>query len=270
MKLCLCFHCLCDSYEEAPSYCSELFVSLADMRQMVEQLLDRGYRFASADDPGDNTVTVTFDDGYYNNVLFRQIAGEYNIPFIVFVSAYYLQSGDAYPWLAGSGKRYNQMHDFDYYAWRGGAGVSQGVEKPGNLERPMTFEELAELRQDGNLEIGCHGYYHQPLSSGFEKYLSNEVTLGVSTLQERLGVKPKYYALANGIYTKRVVEKLLIDFDRVFTIEGRPFRSRDTVIHRLTLGNPSSGVSLIEQIDRHLKPARRLRRAIRTYGRLGF
>ena len=36
MKLCLCFHCLCKSYEEVTGDAQELFVSLEDMRGLIE------------------------------------------------------------------------------------------------------------------------------------------------------------------------------------------------------------------------------------------
>ena len=56
MNLCLCFHCLCESYDEVTGEAQELFVSLADMRELIERLLERGYRFSSVDDPGGDTV----------------------------------------------------------------------------------------------------------------------------------------------------------------------------------------------------------------------
>ena len=271
MKICLCFHCLCESYDDVPDYSRELYVSLEDIADMVERLQRQGYRFAPLDDPGPNTVTVTFDDGYFNNLLFKAIALSYEVPYVIFVSAYYLQSGAGFPWLANSGKHYGEMHDFDYYAWHAGdAGAGDPVIAVQDSERPMTFEELEELSQTSPVEIGCHGYYHQPLSDAFEQYLTDEKGQGMSSLQKHLGLRPRYFALANGIYTKNVVTNLLLDFDRVLTIEGRPFHRRDRVIHRLTMLNPNLGISLTEQIDKHLNPIRRLRRAIRTYGRLGL
>ena len=90
MKLCLCFHCLCASYEGLTGGAQELFVSLDDMRDLIEQLLTRGYRFSTVEDPADNTVAITFDDGYYNNLLFGELSRTYNIPYVIFVSAYYL------------------------------------------------------------------------------------------------------------------------------------------------------------------------------------
>ncbi len=267
MKLCLLFHCLCESYNEVPEHGKELFVSVADMRAMVEQLLERGYTFSSPEDTAPDTVTITFDDGYYNNLLFGELSHTYNIPYLIFVSAYYALTGEAYPWLAGNGQNYAKIRELDFYKHYS-AGTAGGQVCTDSGVRPMTLEELTTLRDDGQVEIGCHGYYHQALSSRFERYLPQERDLAMSALKERLGLSPRYYALANGLYTRQGVRKLLETFDRVFTIEGRPFRPRDRVIHRLSLINPNVAGPLVGQIGRHLGTLRQIKRAMRTTRRL--
>ena len=270
MKLCLLFHCLCESYDEVPQYGQELYVSVADMRVMIDQLLDRGYRFSSAEDTSDKTVTITFDDGYYNNLLFSEISRSYDIPYVIFVSAYYLRTGETFPWLSDNCKNYSQIHDFDYYRHFGDDRAIQVKSSPGPLERPMTFKELEELINSDKAEVGCHGYYHQPLSRKFEGYLKQEQELALSVLYEHLGIKPRYYGLANGLYTKGVVRELLKTFDRVFTVEGRPYNPGDRVIHRYSLINPNVGGPLVYQIDRHTGRLRQIKRAARTFRRLRF
>ena len=269
MKLCLLFHCLCESYEEAPQQGRELFVSLSDAQAMVEQLLERGYRFSPLEDSSPDTVTVTFDDGYYNNILFSEVSRSYNIPYIIFVSAYYVLSGEGFPWFLVEGEDYARMHEFDYYNQRGGLqAVAQAAKRVSDLTRPMTFKELEVLRSAGQVEIGCHGYYHQPLSGKYEMYTKQETDLALSALDENLGIRPRYFGLANGMYTRNVVRELLKVFERVCTSDGRPFRTGDKVIHRLSLINPNTGGPLVQQIDRSLTPIRQIRRAIRTAGRL--
>ena len=272
MKLCLCFHCLCESYEELPGDAQELFVSLADMRGLIEGLLGRGYRFSTVDDPADNTVAITFDDGYYNNLLFDELAQQYDIPYVVFVSAYYTQSGVGYPWLKAQGQSYAQMYNFDYYAHHQEADSHQSgslsVSKDTTPQRPLTFRELSQLAGNGLAEIGCHGYYHQPLSKEFETYLHQEQTLALSALDEGLVTKPRYYALANGMYTAPVVRELLKTFTKVFTIEGLPYRPKDKVVHRMSLTSPSMSLPLIEQIDTATYLPRRIKRSVRTRRRL--
>ena len=270
MKLCLLFHCLCESYDEVPQYGQELYVSVADMRLMMDQLLDRGYRFSTAEDPSDKTVAITFDDGYYNNLLFSELSRSYKIPYVIFVSAYYISSGEAFPWLSDNGKNYSQIHEFDYYRHFAGETTKQVTASPGPVERPMTFTELEALTNSDAAEVGCHGYYHQPLSKKFEGYLDQEQELALSVLHENLGVRPRYYGLANGMYTKNVVRELLKSFDRVYTVEGRPYDHGDRVVHRLSLINPNLGGPLVDQIDRHTGRLRQIKRAARTFRRLRF
>ena len=268
MSLCLLFHCLCESYDDIPAFGQELFVSTPDLRSMIEELSDRGYRFGPLEDPGRNTVSITFDDGYYNNVLFGDLAQSYSVPYLIFLPAYYNQSGDPFPWFSNNGQRYEDIHLFDYYENYDELRRSQGGEAPEDLVRPMTFAELATMGESDLVEFGCHGYYHQPLSQEYEHYVGQERDLGMRSLQENLGIKPRYFSLSNGMYTKGVVQELLWTFDRVLTIEGRPFRSHDRIIHRITLSNPNVSGPLVQQIDRHLKPLRQLRRAVRTFSRM--
>lgn len=268
MKLCLCFHCLCESYEGLTGTAQDLFVSLEDMRNLIDQLLERGYKFSTMDDPTDKTVSITFDDGYYNNLLFSDLAQEYDIPYVMFVSAYYTQSGDGFPWLESGCPSYHQMYQFDYYAHHQRAKILGTAAKDSSPQRPLTFDELNNLVSTGLVEIGCHGYYHQPLSKGFETYLEQEMSSALSLLHSEMRVKPRYFALANGMYTRQVVRDLLKTFSKVFTIDGMPYRPKDKVIHRMSLTSPSVSVPLIDQIDNSTFLPRRLKRVIRTKRRL--
>ena len=268
MKLCLCFHCLCESYEGLTGAAQELFVSLADMRDLIEQLSDRGYRFSTVDDPADNTVAITFDDGYQNNLLFSELAQEYGIPYVVFVSAYYTQSGEGFPWLDAEGQSYAEMYQFDYYAHHEEASGRPKPPKDASPHRPLTIDELSNLASTGLAEIGCHGYFHQPLSKGYEAYLGQEMSLSLSFLDHELGAKPRYYALANGMYTGQVMRELLKSFSKVFTIEGLPYRPKDRVVHRMSLVSPNVSSPLVEQIDHSMNFARQLKRTLRTRRRM--
>jgi peptidoglycan/xylan/chitin deacetylase (PgdA/CDA1 family) len=238
------------------------------MREMIERFLARGYTFSNMEDPADNTVSITFDDGYANNLLFSDLAQQYDIPFVVFVSAYYNQSGEGFPWLKADGQSYVQMHRFDYYAFHEERGENRSPTLDASPERPMTFDELSTLAGKGLAEIGCHGFYHQPLSKEFEKYAPQEQSLAMSMLDERLGEKPRYYALANGMYTGRVVRQLLKTFTKVFTIDGMAYRRNDKVIHRLSLTNPNISGPLYDQIARSMYFPRQIKRAIRVKSRL--
>jgi len=268
MKLCLCFHCLCESYDEVVGEARDLFVSLADMRDLIECLLNRGYRFGSVEDSADNTISITFDDGYYNNLLFSELAQQYKIPYLVFVSTYYTQSGEGFPWLMAEGQSYDQMYQFDYYAHHQADDSRPTPSKDDSPQRPLTVNELSKMASNGLAEIGSHGYYHQPLSKEFETYLGQEMSVSVSFLEKELGVKPRYYALANGMYTKQVMNGLLSCFTKVFTIEGLPYAAKDRIVHRVSLTSPSVSAPLIDQIDTATFPPRRFKRAVRTRRRM--
>jgi peptidoglycan/xylan/chitin deacetylase (PgdA/CDA1 family) len=268
MKLCLCFHCLCESYDDITGDSGELYVSLDDMRGMIEQFLDRGYRFTDLEDPADKTVTITFDDGYANNQLFSGLAQEYNIPYIVFVSAYYTQTGEGFPWMKTASQCYDDMYRFDYYSHHSDRGEGAVVTPDTSPARPITYEELATMNSSDLMEIGCHGYYHQPLSKEYEEYTEPERSQSMAVFGDHLGVKPRYYALANGMYTGRVVRELLQNFSKVLTIDGTAYRPKDKVVHRLSLTSPNASAPLMDQVDKSMRFLRQVKRAFRTRRRL--
>jgi len=235
------------------------------MEAMIEELKKRGFSFGRLDDTSRKTITVTFDDGYYNNILFEKLAQSHDVPYLMFTSAYYNQSGNMYPWFQSHGGDYSGHKFPDYYEY---FSDSRNAQEPGtedDLVRPMTFAELDELNRSDLVEIGCHGYFHQPLSQPYEQYLSSERDLAMACLKDGLSITPRYFSLANGAYTKRVMSELLESFERVFTIEGRPYRRRSSVVDRITLLNPTTAGPLTEQIDRHLKPLRQIRRTVRSF-----
>jgi peptidoglycan/xylan/chitin deacetylase (PgdA/CDA1 family) len=133
----------------------------------------------------------------------------------------------------------------------------------------MDFNDLKKMLGDGLSEIGCHGYYHQPLSEKYQDRTQSELDLGFNALHENLQVNPRYYALANGMYTRPVIKQLLNTFDRVLTIDGRPFGKRQRVVHRMSLINPEIAGPLVGQIDKSLNPARQLKRAVRIMRKMG-
>lgn len=264
MKLCLLFHCICQNYAEIPSFGQGLFVSLNDVETLIQQLQQRGYKFAGLEDPSPNTVTLTFDDGYYNNLCFGPLSQAYQIPYLLLVSTHYTQSGDCFPWFLDKGENYDQMHLFDYYQNYSDLYKKSGPGSTPDIIRPMNFQELSSLAEEPLVEIGCHGHYHQALSKNFEGRVQQESSLSLAALKNNLGIEPRYFGLANGIYTRRVVRQLRQSFDRMLTSDGRPFGPRDRVIHRLNLANPNLSGPLMQQIDRHLELTRQVKRAFRT------
>ena len=83
----------------------------------------------------------------------------------------------------------------------------------------MTFDELKMMTANGLAEIGCHGYYHQPLSERFERYLQQEQSLALSVLQDRLAINPRYYSL---IQEFEKITGVPIVLNTSFNIRGEP------------------------------------------------
>ena len=86
------------------------------MEAMIEELKKRGFSFGRLNDTSRKTVIVTFDGGYYNNILFEKLARSRDVPYLVFTSAYYNQTGNMFPWFQSQGD-YSGHKFADYYEY---------------------------------------------------------------------------------------------------------------------------------------------------------
>lgn len=162
-------------------------LTLGDLKQAVETLQEMGFRFVSAAEVEKGLpVTgkfclITFDDGYRNNLDALSLLRRYEVPALFFVVPENIESGKSFWWDAvyrrgrHIGKSENEIGGLiakvkllpptEIMGWLRHAGLRDADFMPtGDLDRPMTRTELAELSRCAGSEVGNHTWGHEILT----------------------------------------------------------------------------------------------------------
>lgn len=178
-----------------------------------------GYRFVSASEidrglpPEGRFAHVTFDDGFANNLHLLDLLPREEVPVTVFPSVHHVREGRAFWWNVVYRERRRRGH---------GAAVApevaklrrlpaaevdrhlvtefgpRGREPAGDLDRPLTVEELRELASSPWIEIGNHALDHAALTSLSSTDAEAQVAGAQRWLGELLGEPPFFIAYPNG------------------------------------------------------------------------
>jgi peptidoglycan/xylan/chitin deacetylase (PgdA/CDA1 family) len=102
----------------------------------------------------------------------------------------------------------------------------------------MTWEELRELAEQPGVEIGNHGHHHAHLIQPHGQILPPEqlrgdVTTAQALIEERLGVRPAYYAFPYGEYTDEAQAVVRDAGYRVQLTQDRGSVGVETLLHQL-------------------------------------
>lgn len=151
-------------------------VSLADFKKQLE-VIKQYARFISVEDLGTKNfrgwnVCLTIDDGYQDVQSIIPIVSSLKIPVTLFV-------------LSESGK------------------VNR--KEINNNHKLLTIAQIKKLHKLG-WTIGCHSATHADLSQLSKADLIKEIVDSKKSLENRLGIKIKYFAYPKGIYTPKIVE----------------------------------------------------------------
>jgi peptidoglycan/xylan/chitin deacetylase (PgdA/CDA1 family) len=197
------------------------------LSRLFAHFRDHGYRFVSASDieeglsPDRLYAHVTFDDGLANNLRLLDLLPGEQVPVTLFPSVSHVREGKAFWWNVvcrerGGRDRPAQL-DAELARLRRmtiaeiethllaefGPGALQPL---GDLDRPLTSDELRELADSPWVEIGNHAVDHRPLTQCTPTELEAEVGEAQRWLGELLGQPPFFIAYPNGDVDARVVE----------------------------------------------------------------
>ena len=157
---------------------------------------------------------ITFDDGYFNNLLALPILREYHVPATFYIATDYIEQQKTFWWDAlyreCSTRGWSQAsrveetrrlkllqnaHIEEQLVARFGGGVFRPV---GDVDRPFRPAELAEFAAQPGVALGNHTKSHAILP----RYSAEEVLREVSGAQEYLthltGMAPRSLAYPNG------------------------------------------------------------------------
>ena len=253
--LCLTFHCLrSGNAVDLPSH-PELFVELDELADLIKSLKLKGYRFGL---PGDTRIddrpicTVTFDDGYYNNTAFLELASHFEVPFILFVVSSNIQHQNPFIWdlvniAKGHGLEPARYIDFE----------SVYAEHPEQFDelmssdhyRPFTAQELQSFNNCRWTNLALHSHTHRPFIGSATAWVDKEIKNNLGFLKQYEGHLARDLALPNGLSTKPMLRYLFKFVDRIYSIDGGRYNPNDKIIKRYSLVDSRYGGPLKKQVS---------------------
>ena len=263
--ICLLIHSLMRDGSPEPLAHRELFIRINDVERMIMSLRDRGYRFVLPMNAGnvlDPTCSVTFDDGYYNNTYFLDIAEKYNVPFIVFVNSYNIIHQTPFIWdiwekMGKNGRIIANDYEEMYNSLR--PEEKRDLLKC-DIHRPFTVEELEDFVSHPLCHLAPHTHTHQTLIGRHAKKLDSELEKNISFLSVFQRCLLDDFSLPCGLHSPAIRRKILKRFKRIYTIDGGEFSLKDRIIGRISLVSPDMEGDLLFQIQRSFRWRSRLLR----------
>jgi hypothetical protein len=267
-NLCLVIHCILDKRSPAPQVHPELFIPLADVQELLICLKAEGYCFKLPGNIGrsDGPVcSLTFDDGYFNNSYFLEVAQKYDIPFILFLTSYNVIHQVSFIWDIWKATRAEKwpISSADYSKLYENLNRNERDLLSQDNHRPFTQDELDAFADHPLVYLAPHGHTHQPVVGEYIGSMNTEVDKNLAFLSRYRNTLEEDFSLPCGLGMESVRNKLLTRFERIYTIDGGDFLPGDRVIHRISLINPYFGGPLREQIRRSFGiKSRLLRKAV--------
>jgi peptidoglycan/xylan/chitin deacetylase (PgdA/CDA1 family) len=202
--------------------------TVAHFRQFVEYYLENGYRFVSPAEvleglpPDRKYALITFDDGYYNNMLARPILEELKVPAVFFISTHHVRQNKCYWWdvfyrerLAQGASRRQIYHETvamkhlrteeieAQLIRRFGPGA---LTPRGDVDRPFSPEELRTFAGSPFVHLGNHTADHAILTNYTAAEVREQVSGAQAALENMTGQRPTAIAYPNGAHNAQIVE----------------------------------------------------------------
>ncbi|GEM_PF-1803884 len=266
--LCLLIHCLDRGNLKDVKTHRELFIRVKEVEKLIESLKDRGYNFAlpgqikEKDTP---SCSFTFDDGYFNNSYFLELAEKYEIPFILFANSYNIIHEIPFLWDISELNKTKLTSAAPYKKLYENLSLAEKNCLKNDEHRPFNKEELGKFARHPCVYIAPHTHTHQPLVGKYLENLDSELDENISFLSQFPKFLQNDFSLPCGFYTSGTIKRLKKRFERIYTINGGGCNSGDTLVNRVSLVNPEYRGDLMLQVDNSFKWASRIKRKLANF-----
>ena len=195
---------------------------------VMRYFMSHGYQFISPIDLGNGLhegkkIMLTFDDGYYNNVLAVPLLQKYQVPAVFFISTNHVKEGKVFWWdvLYREGKK-RVWSEIDLVSTRNNLKnkhfreIEQYLKQTfgenaliptEDVDRPFTPRELLEFSKQPYVHIGNHTKDHAILTLYSADEIRRQIMGAQSYLLNVIGYKPKIIAYPNGDYSYEVIKQ---------------------------------------------------------------
>jgi len=223
------------------------WITIDDFRSFVEYYLNHDYLFISPDDilnclkDDKKYISITFDDGYYNNQYILPLLNEYKIPAIFFISTNHVKHNKCFWWdvLYREGLKNGMSLDKISYIkkqlkkqtteksenyLKGLFG--EGIFKPlSDIDRPFTLLELKNFSKDKLVFLGNHTSNHDILTNHSSTEIKSFILHAQDFLYDITGIYPKTISYPNGNCSNEIIRiSKEIGLKLGFTVEFKKTR----------------------------------------------
>ena len=202
-------------------------VTVSDFGAFVEEMLENRFTVVSPAQidaglpSGGRYLTITFDDGYFNNTQALEVLDKFRLPATFFISTDHVLQNKAFWWDAFSRemRRNGVSHSRQnseikrLKSWtpeRIDAFLLQrfgpsALMPSGDTDRPFTPEELRRFSSNPWVHLGNHTRNHAILSNCTPSEMASQIEACQDALEDMVGYRPIGIAYPNGNYSPAAV-----------------------------------------------------------------
>jgi peptidoglycan/xylan/chitin deacetylase (PgdA/CDA1 family) len=194
----------------------------------IKYFQNAGYTFISPEDlltplqPRGRYGIITFDDGYFNNTRVIPVVEKYKVPVTVFVSVRHVLEQKAYWWESlyrfrrAQGRDMREIADEAFHLNLLRTEVaerrlqdefgSEFLVPGGDLDRPVTVDELRSFAAHPLVSIGNHTFNHNVLTAYEPGEIRDSIRAAQESLAKIVGKPPVCIAYPNGEVTPEIAQ----------------------------------------------------------------
>ena len=203
-------------------------MTVSQFHEFVDYFINHNYVFIRPEDLlagldiHKRYAMITFDDGYYNNMLALPVLEKFNIPAVFFITADNVKENKAFWWdiiyknrkMQGrSAKQIQNEQEFlkdykhDYISDYILKNFGDGASKPwSDIDRPLTETDVRKMAKNPFAVIGNHTYHHALLPNYTKNEMEIEIISANEFIADLTGITPISIAFPNGYYNKIVLD----------------------------------------------------------------
>jgi peptidoglycan/xylan/chitin deacetylase (PgdA/CDA1 family) len=229
----LALHSLCATRSQVDdtTLAHGLNVSVEDFDALVQAVLESGYtavsprQVAEGLDPSGKYAMLTFDDGYFNNVLALDVLERHGVPATFFVSSNHVLEQKAFWWdslnreLVKTGiSNHARILEIRKVKKLGAQGIDAYMHRNfganafrphSDSDRPFTRGELMSFARHKWVHLGNHTSDHAILTGCTPQEMARQIQDCQHVLTELAGYAPVAIAYPNGNHSPAVVDAAL-------------------------------------------------------------
>ena len=222
-------------------------LTVKEFRDFINYFLRHKYQFIK---PGDllsdtllnkSCVMITFDDGYFNNMLAVNVLKEYGVPASFFISTANVLDNRSFWWDIVYKYRMKQGGDLKKVRTEQAflksykpafieeylkSNFGKNCDQPwSDIDRPLQVEELKLISKVPLVIIGNHTHNHAILTNISDQEIKEELEICNKSLFAITGIIPNMIAFPNGNHNQKILEVTAsAGFKFAFTIENKSNR----------------------------------------------